>query len=356
MKKILLIVGSPRGRRSNSRRIARAFLDGMNANEAYEIDEFIIAEHNIKPCTGCFYCWRNEEGKCMLQDDMDELMEKYMTSDYVAWAFPDYCYGIPATTKMVMDRMLAVVYPEQYEGPGSSTMHVRRYDFSRQKFLLFVTCGFYHVEHNLDAIDKQFELIYGTNYDKVFCPAGELFSTDFMRKYTAPYIQTLHEAGQEYAQTGEISAPMQKRLDTPIIDRATYVAFVNDDLLWRKKGETDAEYRLRRAGALIHSMSYTYSPEKLEAEQGVLEIEMTDTGYACQLLLDKTGCKICEIRENYLPYHLKIVAPRKFFLPRQTLEQSVETQTKKDLVDFDALIDMLNRCVKRGRSSTLRFQ
>ena len=57
---ILVINGSPKGEKSNTYRLTRAFLDGISAREvdqAPKIEVLEINKMNIKPCLGCFSCF-----------------------------------------------------------------------------------------------------------------------------------------------------------------------------------------------------------------------------------------------------------------------------------------------------------
>ena len=70
---ILPINGSPKGERSNTLRLTNAFLDGVcNAQEDClpAIERLDIAQMNIRPCLGCFSCWKTTPGQCCIHDDM----------------------------------------------------------------------------------------------------------------------------------------------------------------------------------------------------------------------------------------------------------------------------------------------
>ena len=64
--KILVINGSPKGERSDTMKVTRAFLEGMGETYDY-IDTMRV---NVKPCLGCYACWFQTPGKCVQNDDM----------------------------------------------------------------------------------------------------------------------------------------------------------------------------------------------------------------------------------------------------------------------------------------------
>ena len=92
--KILLINGSPKGKRSNSLKLAYSFIEGINtgvnSNENISVDELHIASMNINACKGCFACWQKTPGICCIKDDMQTVIEKLMESDLILWSFPLY--------------------------------------------------------------------------------------------------------------------------------------------------------------------------------------------------------------------------------------------------------------------------
>ena len=82
--KILVINGSPKGERSETMKVTRAFLEGMGETYDY-IDTMRV---NVKPCLGCYACWFQTPVKCIQQDDMAGILEKLLAvylevSDYI---------------------------------------------------------------------------------------------------------------------------------------------------------------------------------------------------------------------------------------------------------------------------------
>lgn len=353
MKKILLINGSPKRRRSNTRRLAYAFFDGMKSVGEFEIEEFICAEKEIAPCMGCFHCWKNPDGNCVLSDDHAELFQKYLSADIVAWSFPNYYYGMPSIAKAALDRMLPLCHQTMEEPTQKTTKHTERYQLDHQKYLLFVTCGFPNKERNTDPISDQFSLMYGDRCEQVICSEGELFAHDFMRAFSSSYLNVVRQAGAAYAVDGEISPVLREKLAEPILEKERYLAFVNTSALVRGRDESAEHFNYRKAKALMKMMALTYTPKQMTVDQAVIEIEIQDCAYVCQLCPGRTDCSVRDDPAEFVPFHLKVVANYSFFVPQQTLE----TVTAGDAynVDFQRLLDLAEKCVKRGRSKTMRF-
>ena len=71
--KILVINGSPKKENSNTMKLTTSFIEGAG----WENVEIIhIADAEIKGCRGCFACWNKTPGKCIINDDMNEMIEK----------------------------------------------------------------------------------------------------------------------------------------------------------------------------------------------------------------------------------------------------------------------------------------
>lgn len=110
--KILLINGSPKGKRSNSLKLAYSFIEGFkngctDDEESISIDELHVASMNIAACKGCFACWQKTPGICCIKDDMQKVIEKLIDADLILWSFPLYYFNVPGILKNLIDRQLS---------------------------------------------------------------------------------------------------------------------------------------------------------------------------------------------------------------------------------------------------------
>lgn len=210
---ILLINGSPKGKRSNSLRLANSFIEGFkegykSKNEAVSIDEMHVASMNVGACKGCFACWQKTPGVCCINDDMQTVIGKMLEADIVVWSFPLYYFSVPGILKNVIDRQLPMSLPfmsTKDDGYGSGS-HDCRYDMEGKRHVLISTCGFYSAEENYDSVLRMFDHFLGKgHYTTIFCGQGELFRVKELSKRTDEYLATVKSAGAEYAITGKIS-------------------------------------------------------------------------------------------------------------------------------------------------------
>ena len=224
--KVLVINGSPRGEGSNTMVLTRAFIEGAEWSDVEVVD---ISKISVKGCRGCFSCWTATPGKCVIKDDMNDILPKLVAADVVVWSFPLYSCGFPGELKCFMDRQIPLAMPEMKEESATGE-HPLRYDLSHQRQFFISTCGFWTAEVNYDSIIKLLQ--HGGNQDykafSIFCGQGELFTIEDpeLKEMTDPYLDTVRRAGAEFA-AGEISSETKKALSQPIFPKEVYESFAN---------------------------------------------------------------------------------------------------------------------------------
>ena len=70
--KILVINGSPKGERSDTMHVTRAFIEGMG--ETYDVIDSMHVD--VKPCLGCYACWTKTPGECVQNTNRHGNMHK----------------------------------------------------------------------------------------------------------------------------------------------------------------------------------------------------------------------------------------------------------------------------------------
>ncbi|MBQ0114029.1 MAG: flavodoxin family protein [Bacteroidales bacterium] len=104
MKKVVVISTSLRAR-SNSDMLADKFIEGAKA-AGNDIEKITLKDKDIRFCRGCFAC--AELKKCVINDDVNAIMEKVLNADVVVWATPIYYYEMSGQMKTLIDRMNAM--------------------------------------------------------------------------------------------------------------------------------------------------------------------------------------------------------------------------------------------------------
>lgn len=294
--KILLINGSPKGKRSNSLKLAYSFIEGFkngctDDEESISIDELHVASMNIAACKGCFACWQKTPGICCIKDDMQKVIGKLIDADLILWSFPLYYFNVPGILKNLIDRQLPMSLPfmsSKENGYGSGS-HDSRYDMESKRHVLISTCGFYSAVGNYDSVLRMFDHFLGKgNYTTIFCGQGELFRVKELSARTDEYLSTVKCAGSEYAMTGTISEETDAILHTLLYPRDVFEKMA--DASWgisKTTGEKEPDDL-----AFTRQMAALYNKDAYDGKDRVLEIHFTDLDHTYQIQLSKTGSEV----------------------------------------------------------------
>lgn len=104
MKKVLILSGSPR-KGGNSDVLCDQFAKGA-LEMGNEVEKIRVVEKKIAPCTGCYFC-KDNGGRCALNDDMGDILQKIIDCDVLVLSSPVYFYSMCAQLKAVIDRTVA---------------------------------------------------------------------------------------------------------------------------------------------------------------------------------------------------------------------------------------------------------
>ena len=294
--KILLINGSPKGKRSNSLKLAYSFIEGFkngctDDKESISIDELHVASMNIAACKGCFACWQKTPGICCIKDDMQTVIGKLIEADLILWSFPLYYFNVPGILKNLIDRQLPMSLPfmsSKQDGYGSGS-HDSRYDMEGKRHVLISTCGFYSADGNYDSVLRMFDHFLGKgNYTTIFCGQGELFRVKELSARTEDYLAAVKCAGSEYAVTGAISEETEAILHTLLYPRDVFEKMA--DASWgisKTTGEKEPDDLV-----FTRQMAALYNKDSYDGKERVLEIHFTELDHTYQIRLGKTGSEV----------------------------------------------------------------
>ena len=109
MKRVIVISTSLR-KGSNSDMLADQFAEGAKA-AGHEVEKISLVGKNIQFCKGCLGC--QKLGRCVINDDVNDIMAKVLQADVICWATPIYYYEMSGQMKTLIDRMNAM-YEQDY--------------------------------------------------------------------------------------------------------------------------------------------------------------------------------------------------------------------------------------------------
>ena len=223
--RVLVLNGSPK-KRSDTFRMTERFLQGLNPAGEHAITVVNVIEKQIAPCRGCFGCWQQMEGYCLIDDDQNGILDLYRTSDLVIWSFPLYCYGMPSHLKAVLDRTIPLVKMKMVQQDDGRVQHEALADFSKIHTLVISGCGFPDWEGNFDALRMQCKQCFG-NLTMVCVPETPMLNVPQAAVVADPLLSRFEQAGAEYAQSLTLSPETIQELETPMIPREMYIRIVN---------------------------------------------------------------------------------------------------------------------------------
>ena len=223
--KVLVINGSPK-EKSDTMCLTNAFLKGLNKDNKFDIKVLDVIKMNIKPCLGCFMCWKRDDGKCIQDDDQNQILEAYESSDIIIWSFPLYSYAMPSHLKAVVDRLIPFnkMTMKEYHG---HIVHVPRVDLSSKKVIFISGCGFPNFDGNFDGLDIMLKNKFGFHTTRIYVSEAPMLNEPDARTLTEPLIKKFVKAGEYYASNMELTEEMIKDLETPMLPKEEYIKIVN---------------------------------------------------------------------------------------------------------------------------------
>jgi hypothetical protein len=223
--RVLVLNGSPK-EKSDTFRLTEAFLQGFDPEGIHRIDLIRVIDEEIAPCRGCFGCWQQGEGHCLIPDGQNRILDLYRQADIILWSFPLYCYGMPSHLKAVLDRTIPLVKMKMVQKEDGTVQHEPLVDFSRVRTVVICGCGFPHWEGNFDGLRAQCKAAFRDPIT-VCVPETPLLNVPAAAPAAEPLLARFRAAGAEFAATLALSPATVAELERPMIPAADYIRGVN---------------------------------------------------------------------------------------------------------------------------------
>ena len=101
MSKKVLIISTSLRNNANSEILARETERGAK-DAGHEVEFVTLKDKVINFCKGCMAC--QKLGKCVINDDANEITLKMKEADVIVWATPVYYYEMSGQMKTLIDR------------------------------------------------------------------------------------------------------------------------------------------------------------------------------------------------------------------------------------------------------------
>ncbi len=120
--KVLMINGSPHINGSTSKALKE--MENIFINEGIEVETVIVGNKDIRGCIACYSCY--EKGKCVFNDIVNELANKFKEADGLVVASPVYYASANATLIATLDRLFYSTRFSKAMKVGASVATARR--------------------------------------------------------------------------------------------------------------------------------------------------------------------------------------------------------------------------------------
>ncbi len=231
--KITAFNGSPRRKSGNTNVMVTAFLEGAEAAGA-EVENIFLADKEINHCKACYHCL-SSGGKCSIDDDMGDLMSKFVASDIVVLATPLYVFNVSGMMKVFMDRSICIGSPGYEKGEDGEYQSRPSKHFKNgipPKFIVIASAT-RPDRSNFQALSllmKKAAKGWLTDLAaEIYATEGELLTAGVkeLEPIINGYKELLHKAGREIVKDMKFSDETQKLLEQNFIPADIYVQRFN---------------------------------------------------------------------------------------------------------------------------------
>jgi multimeric flavodoxin WrbA len=166
MVKVLILNGSPR-KKGNTffliQELSKSIFD-----KGHEAEILHLNDYDIKPCQGCFWCYKDYPLKCIQNDVMNGLYPSVLDSDAIVFASPIYWFNYSAQLKLFIDRLVALHVPGGHSLTDYKFASIFVYGDSSSKGSGVFTA--------IESIEHMISYFRGEHLGVVHCTGGDKIS------------------------------------------------------------------------------------------------------------------------------------------------------------------------------------
>ncbi|MFH1136228.1 MAG: NAD(P)H-dependent oxidoreductase [Pseudomonadota bacterium] len=211
--KVMALNSSPRvGNGSKTEMLLNPLIEGMREAGA-EVEVVNLKDLKIKLCLGCFTCWSKTPGRCVLKDDMTELLPRFLSCDLAVLASPLYHFTVNAAMKAFIERTLPAIEPFLRRKDGK-TYHPLR---GRHPGIIALSVAGFPEDSVFSQLSSYMRFMYRKGLlAEVYRPGAETLAEPYFKDRLASIQDAARQAGRELASTGAISPGALAMITEPI--------------------------------------------------------------------------------------------------------------------------------------------
>lgn len=220
MTKVVVINGSPKMEKSNTSATITPLIVGMKKAGA-SVELIYTKKQKILSCTGCFSCWYETIGECVIKDDMQKIYPKLREADILVLATPVHSI-LPGGMQNFINRLIPLIEPILEFRNGRTRAKCHEY-VKLNKILAVIVGGWYEIE-NLDLPVKLIEELsknYSINFSGAILRPHAYFMRGDSEKSKEIHLK-LEEVGFKFIEEGFLKKEDLDFISQPIGEEKDY--------------------------------------------------------------------------------------------------------------------------------------
>jgi multimeric flavodoxin WrbA len=125
--KVIAFNGSPREKGNTYHAIQTVFEE--LTKEGIETELIQLGGSNIQGCTACYECFENKNKQCVIEDDLNQFIEKMVGAEGIIMGSPTFFSNVSTEVKALIDRAGLIAIANNYllkRKIGAAVVAVRR--------------------------------------------------------------------------------------------------------------------------------------------------------------------------------------------------------------------------------------
>lgn len=160
--KAIILDGSPNGDTALDA-VRQTIVDELDV--AWEVESLPLRDLEIRHCVGCFGCWMQTPGVCIINDAGRDVVRKFVQSDLAVFVTPVTFGGYSSQLKKAVDRLACPVQSPFFKRIKGEVHHKPRYEWYPRLMVVGV------LPQADEESERIFSMLVGRNAINLHAPA-----------------------------------------------------------------------------------------------------------------------------------------------------------------------------------------